>query len=184
MRSAKALGRSVDMERSSGKRGQGTQTTVHRDVHLPRVTVGRSVKNKTKRDARVSSNDIFPVAGIGCSAGGVEALQFFFQNMPPDSGIAFIVVSHLARDYHSLLPEIVARHARMPVTTALDGETIEPNTVYICPPNHILQSRKAHIAAHAPPLRSAAQTDRRVPWLARGGFRRGIHRHSPFRVGQ
>ena len=98
--------------------------------------------NKTKRDARVSSNDIFPVAGIGCSAGGVEALQFFFQNMPPDSGLAFIVVSHLARDYPSLLPEIVARHARMPVTAALDGQTIEPNTVYICPPNHILRVEK------------------------------------------
>jgi two-component system CheB/CheR fusion protein len=123
------------MERSNGKRDQ-----VYAHVHLPRVE--RRVKNKTKRDARVSSNNIFPVAGIGCSAGGVEALQFFFQNMPPDSGIAFIVVSHLARDYHSLLPEIVARHARMPVTTALDGETIEPNTVYICPPNHILRVEK------------------------------------------
>jgi two-component system CheB/CheR fusion protein len=62
--------------------------------------------------------------------------------MPPDSGLAFIVVSHLARDYPSLLPEIVARHARMPVTAALDGQTIEPNTVYICPPNHILRVEK------------------------------------------
>jgi chemotaxis response regulator CheB len=137
VRSAKPLDRPVLLERSNGKRGQ-----VHTDVHLPRVAVGRRLKTKTKRDARVSSNDIFPVAGIGCSAGGVEALQFFFQNMPPDSGMAFIVVTHLARDYHSLLPEIVARHARMPVTAALDGQTIEPNTVYICPPNHILRVEK------------------------------------------
>jgi two-component system CheB/CheR fusion protein len=58
--------------------------------------------------------------------------------MPSDTGMAFIVVSHLARDYQSLLPEIVARHARMRVTAAIDNEEIEPNTVYVCPPNHIL----------------------------------------------
>ena len=58
----------------------------------------------------MTSKEIFPVAGIGSSAGGVEALQLLFQNMPPDTGMAFIVVSHLARDYHSLLPSIVARH--------------------------------------------------------------------------
>src|SRR5438128_6366823 len=114
------------MERSMASAGKARRPPVHTDVHLPRATVGRRVKNKSKIDAGVSSNDIFPVVGIGCSAGGVEALQFFFQNMPPDSGMAFIVVSHLARDYHSLLPEIVARHARMPVTAALDGQTIEP----------------------------------------------------------
>jgi two-component system CheB/CheR fusion protein len=78
------------------------------------------------------------VVGIGSSAGGVEALQLLFQNMPPDTGMAFIVVSHLARDYHSLLPSIVARHARMSVTAALDGAEIEPNTVYVCPPNNVL----------------------------------------------
>jgi two-component system, chemotaxis family, CheB/CheR fusion protein len=57
----------------------------------------------------VSSGNTFPVVGIGSSAGGVEALQVLFQNMPADSGMAFIVVSHLARDYQSLLPEIVPR---------------------------------------------------------------------------
>jgi two-component system, chemotaxis family, CheB/CheR fusion protein len=81
---------------------------------------------------------MFPVVGIGSSAGGVEALQLLFQNMPADSGMAFILVSHLARDYQSLLPEIVARHAKMRVTAASDDEEIEPNTVYVCPPNHIL----------------------------------------------
>ncbi len=90
----------------------------------------------------MGSNDTFPVAGIGSSAGGVEALQILFQNMRPDTGMAFIVVSHLARDHQSLLPEIVARHARMRVTAALDGEEIEPNTVYVCPPNHILTLEK------------------------------------------
>jgi two-component system, chemotaxis family, CheB/CheR fusion protein len=78
------------------------------------------------------------VAGIGSSAGGVEALQLLFQNMPAKSGMAFIVVSHLARDYQSLLPEIVSRHAQMRVKGAEDGEDIDLDTVYVCPPNHVL----------------------------------------------
>jgi two-component system CheB/CheR fusion protein len=78
------------------------------------------------------------VAGIGSSAGGVEALRALFQNMPADTGMAFILVSHLARDHHSLLPEIVARHSAMPVRTAEHGAAIAPNNVYVGPPNHIL----------------------------------------------
>jgi two-component system, chemotaxis family, CheB/CheR fusion protein len=86
----------------------------------------------------LSSDAAFPIVGIGSSAGGVEALQLLFDGMPADTGMAFIVVSHLARDYQSLLPEIVARHARMHVTAAGDDAQIEGNTIYICPPNHIL----------------------------------------------
>ena len=86
----------------------------------------------------MSSDAAFPIVGIGSSAGGVEALQLLFDGMPADTGMAFIVVSHLARDYPSLLPQIVARHARMHVIAAADDAQIEPNTVYVCPPNHVL----------------------------------------------
>jgi two-component system, chemotaxis family, CheB/CheR fusion protein len=99
-------------------------------------------QTKITKEKPVSSTETFPVVGIGSSAGGVEALQLLFKNMPPDSGMAFILVSHLARDYQSLLPEIVARHARMPVMTASDGERVEPNSVYVCPPNHLLRVAK------------------------------------------
>src|SRR5438105_15485677 len=81
---------------------------------------------------------MFPVAGIGSSAGGVEALQTLFHHMPADTGMAFILVSHLARDYHSLLPEIVGRRSAMPVLSAEDGARIEPNVVYVGPPNNVL----------------------------------------------
>src|SRR4051812_26701472 len=58
--------------------------------------------------------------------------------MPSGPGVAFILMSHLARDHHSALPEILARHTDMQVKTAEDGEQIEQNTVYVCPPNHLL----------------------------------------------
>ena len=56
----------------------------------------------------------FPIVGIGASAGGVEALEALFRAMPPDPGMAFVVVTHLAPKRESMLPEILARDARIP----------------------------------------------------------------------
>ena len=55
------------------------------------------------------------VVGMGASAGGLEAFEQFFTHMPPDSGIAFVLVQHLAPDHASLLPELLAKYTRMPV---------------------------------------------------------------------
>ncbi|MGD9616847.1 MAG: CheR family methyltransferase [Alphaproteobacteria bacterium] len=69
--------------------------------------------------------------GIGASAGGVEALQAFFEAVPPDPGMAFIVVMHLAAGHESALPQILARSARLPIAAVHDGATIESNRVYV-----------------------------------------------------
>ena len=90
---------------------------------------------------RVSTNIPFPIVGIGSSAGGLEALRALFEHMPTDTGMAFILVSHLARDAESALPDIVGRHTKMPVVTAQDGTAIEPNTIYAVPPNAVLTVR-------------------------------------------
>jgi two-component system CheB/CheR fusion protein len=102
-----------------------------------------------QQEACVTSPDRFPVVGIGSSAGGVEALQAMFENMPREPGMAFILVSHLARDHPSALSEIVARDASMLVQTAEDGTEVRVNTIYVCPPNQILTvaSGKLHLTA-------------------------------------
>jgi chemotaxis response regulator CheB len=135
-------------------------------LHLLRAALGPTLQNKQKRDARELGHYL-PVVGIGSSAEGVEALQLLFQNVPADIGMAFIVVSHLARDYQSLLPEIVARHARMRVTAAADGEQIEPNTVLCRLSQLYSHGCTAPIAADAAAIRSPAQTHRCFPELAR-----------------
>ena len=61
------------------------------------------------------------IVGIGASAGGVEALQALFAGMPADSGMAFVVVTHLARGRESALPEIIARTTQLPVSEAQGG---------------------------------------------------------------
>ncbi|MBY0331975.1 MAG: PAS domain-containing protein [Acetobacteraceae bacterium] len=70
------------------------------------------------------------VVGIGASAGGVEALSSFFHAVPPDSGLAYVVVTHLGPGRDSLLPEILAKAAPIPVRRAADGEVPEANHVY------------------------------------------------------
>ena len=75
------------------------------------------------------------IVGIGASAGGLEAFRGFFDNMPPDSGMAFVVVLHLPANRRSMLPEILARWTRMRVCQAEDGMQLEANTVYVPPPH-------------------------------------------------
>ncbi|MGE0824846.1 MAG: CheR family methyltransferase [Candidatus Binatia bacterium] len=74
-----------------------------------------------------------PIVGIGASAGGLEALEAFFDAMPTDSGIAFVIVTHQAADRVSLLPELLRNHTTMPVYEVTDGVRAEPNTIYLPP---------------------------------------------------
>ena len=80
----------------------------------------------------------FPIVGIGASAGGLEALQQFFRNFPVDSGLSFVVVSHLDPTHPSMLAEILQRATIMPVVEAVDELKIAPNHVYIIPPNRVM----------------------------------------------
>jgi two-component system, chemotaxis family, CheB/CheR fusion protein len=81
------------------------------------------------------------VVGLGGSAGSIPALQRFFEKMPPDTGMAFVVVVHLSPDHDSVLSDILQRSTAMPVSTAGDGTAVAPNHVYVIPPGkHITMS--------------------------------------------
>lgn len=77
--------------------------------------------------------------GIGASAGGLEALDTFFTHMPPDSGMAFVVVQHLSPDHKSLMVELLSKRTSMEVRRAEDGMEVEPDTVYLIPPKKELR---------------------------------------------
>ncbi len=76
----------------------------------------------------------FFIAGIGASAGGLEALSELFKHVPIDS-MAYVVVQHLAPQHESALPQLLGRVSQLAVVTAADGMAIEPNRVYVIPPN-------------------------------------------------
>jgi two-component system CheB/CheR fusion protein len=82
-----------------------------------------------------------PVVALGGSAGALEPFNQFFAGMPADSGAAFVVIQHLSPTHESLLPELLARHTRMRVVQAQDGVPVEPNCVYVIPPNRDLGIR-------------------------------------------
>jgi len=73
------------------------------------------------------------VVGIGASAGGLEALERFFDRVPDDSGMAFVVVQHLSPDFKSLMDEILSRRTKLPVCLVQDGMKVEADRVYLIP---------------------------------------------------
>jgi two-component system CheB/CheR fusion protein len=103
---------------------------------------GETKKNITKELAieldKVSGNrhsSPSHIVGIGASAGGLEALEGFFMAVPENSGIAFVVVAHLAPQHASILPELIQKKTSMNVCQVTDNMRVEPNRVYVIPPN-------------------------------------------------
>jgi len=82
-----------------------------------------------------NTNVLFPIVGIAASAGGLEAFRELLSNLLTDTGMAFVLIQHLDPNHKSLLSEILARTTQMPVNEVQDGVTVEPNQVYIIPPN-------------------------------------------------
>ncbi|RZA29998.1 MAG: hypothetical protein EOP02_02900, partial [Proteobacteria bacterium] len=80
----------------------------------------------------------FFVVGIGASAGGLVAISRFIEAMPADNGMAFVIVMHLSPRHESELASILQRKTRMPVLQVTGMVPIEPNHVYIIPPNNSL----------------------------------------------
>ncbi|MDP3916089.1 MAG: chemotaxis protein CheB [Bacteroidota bacterium] len=79
--------------------------------------------------------DQFPIVGIGASAGGLEALEQFFSNMPSDCGMAFVVIQHLDPTHKGIMCELLQRFTQMQVFTVTDRLKVRPNCVYVIPPN-------------------------------------------------
>lgn len=100
--------------------------------HLTRSDLAGS--NSTRGLALHAS---FPIVGIGASAGGLAAFEAFFSGMPKDvdTGMSFVLVQHLAPDHKSILSDLIRRCTRMQVFEVDDGMVVQPNCVYIIPPN-------------------------------------------------
>ncbi len=77
----------------------------------------------------------FPIVGVGASAGGLEAFTQLLKALPADTGMAFVLVQHLAPSHPSALAEILSRTTTMPVREVDNEPTVEPNNVYVIPPD-------------------------------------------------
>ena len=87
------------------------------------------------RSQRPKNNGEVPIVGIGASAGGLGVFRRFFQAMAVDSDMAFVLIQHLDPSHESLTAGLLARYTRMPVVQVQDRMGVEPNHVYVIPPN-------------------------------------------------
>ncbi len=88
-----------------------------------------------KKPSKADKVTSFPIVGIGASAGGLEAIEGLFSNMPPQSNLAFVIIQHLAPNYKSIMADLLAKHTQMKVVEITDGVQVEPNVIYLNQPN-------------------------------------------------
>ncbi|HEY1765255.1 MAG TPA: chemotaxis protein CheB [Opitutaceae bacterium] len=115
------------------------------------------------------------IAGIGASAGGLEACSQLLETLPKELGMALIVVQHLAPTHESFLPELLSSHSKMPVVQVTDGVTVEVNKVYIIPPN-------AHMHIAAGRLHLVARPDDRTQHMPIDRFFRSLAEYAQNRA--
>ena len=108
------------------------------DAEQAAATTGEAVLPERKPRA-------LPVVGLGGSAGGIPALRRFFDGAAPGSGMAFVVVLHLAPDHHSVLPELLQHATSLKVQAARDGIRLEADHVYVIPPGKHLTMIDGHL---------------------------------------
>ena len=122
-------------------------------------------RNKTKAEPRAvplprhdseSHAPPFLVAAVGASAGGLEAFSSLLRGIPGDAPLALVLVQHLARDQHSILPELLRHAAKLKVLSARDRQKIEPRHAYVIPPDALMTVSDGELRVRPSPLERQA----------------------------
>lgn len=96
-----------------------------------------SVEGKQKDDGSIDS-PCFHIVALGASAGGLEPIEQFFQNMPSDTGMAFVLIQHLSPDFKSQMEQLLSRKTRMAIHRVENGVEVQPNNIYLIPPKKMM----------------------------------------------
>ncbi len=114
----------------------GRKKSTPKKLIAKKTSAAPVARAKAARAPDQPADAVFPIVGIGASAGGLAAFEAFFSAVPGGSGMAFIIVQHLAPDHKSILTELIRRYTKMQVFEVEDGMVVQPNCTYIIPPNH------------------------------------------------
>jgi two-component system CheB/CheR fusion protein len=106
-----------------------------RRKNQPAVAIRDKTPFPPADNARSAGRSIFPIVGIGASAGGLEALELFLRNVPADSGMAFVIVQHLDPTHKGIMPELLQRATAMKVAQVKNRTRVQRDRVYMIPPN-------------------------------------------------
>jgi two-component system, chemotaxis family, CheB/CheR fusion protein len=124
---------------------------------MPARSASPSKRSKLARTKKIEPQveGDFLIVAIGASAGGVEANTELVRNLPPDTGMAFVVIQHLDPNHPSIIAELLSKDTRMLVVEVENGMKVESNRIFVIPPNASMS-----ISDHTPHL--AARGDSRV----------------------
>jgi len=114
-----------------------------------------TVKSKVERKAKLDKNEEavrFPIAGIGTSAGGLDALEHFLKKVPQSSPLAFVIIQHLDPSRKGILPELLQKFTHMKVIQVRDRLKIRSRCVYVIPPNKDMSLLRGRLHLIAPVL--------------------------------
>jgi len=116
-------------------------------------------RNRPKRRASAVARDdhAFPIVGLGASAGGLDAFRKFFDALPAESGMAFVLIQHLDPTHQSMMADLLAAHTPMTVQQAADGVPLEREHIYIIPPGSYLAVRDGALRLSQPRERHGAR---------------------------
>ena len=117
---------------------------MRRKSHLPRPL--RTV------DGVTTSRINFPIVGIGASAGGLEAFTLLLKHLPTDTGMAFVLVQHLDPDHESALSGLLSRTTSMTVREVTEKIRVEPNHIYVIPPDRLLSFSRGMLDLQPRPI--------------------------------
>ncbi len=140
---AKRINKNSEKKPKAGSKNSTKKKTTSKKKITTKAVRKRKSSGIIKKPVSLPKNttiDIGPkppfyIVGIGTSAGGLEALEAFFDHCPENTGIAYVIVQHLSPDYKSLMTELLSRHTNMEVNEARDGVVVEPNHIYLIPGN-------------------------------------------------
>ena len=123
-------------EKALASAGKKSPATSEKGAKPKKTTVRKkSAETITDIMPTPATAGLFPIIGIGASAGGLEALEEFLKSVPADTGMAFVVIQHLDPTHKGMMPELLQRSTSMGVFQAKNRMKVQPNRVYVIPPN-------------------------------------------------
>lgn len=115
---------------------------LHSTSYMTKKTLSIKKAVTTKKNKKVAS---FPIVAIGSSVGGLDAMTELLDNLPADTGMAFIYVQHISPDHKSILPTILGKNTKMKVQDITEMEHMEINNIYVIPYNYGIKVTTGHI---------------------------------------
>src|SRR5581483_1449322 len=130
--------------------------------------IEKSRERPAKKKESTKSAESFAIVGVGGSAGGLESMLTLFKKLPPDTGMAFVIVQHLSPQQSSSLAQLIGRTTKMPVRDIRHGVGVQPNHVYVLPPNYsvTLNKRALRLSKYTEPHGPHLTVDRFFDSLA------------------